>query len=75
MSNGDSDSAWEAATWEGSRRAHLRRALRLSVRERLEVLEALSEASELLTNVGRRAQDAAAVAGEGPAGSAGAEPK
>ena len=42
--NGDRR-AWEAGTWEGSRRAQLRRALQLSVRERLEVLETLSETS------------------------------
>jgi hypothetical protein len=43
--NGNAEDGWEAATWEGSRRAQLRRALTLTVRERLEVLEALAEAS------------------------------
>lgn len=43
-----SDADWSAATWEGSRRAQIRRALRLTVRERLEGLEALSETSARL---------------------------
>jgi len=38
-----SDDPWEATTWEGSRREQLRRALRLTLRERLEALEELSE--------------------------------
>jgi hypothetical protein len=33
---------WKAATWEGSRRAQIRAALRLSVRERLLALQALA---------------------------------
>ncbi len=39
---------WSAATWEGARRAQIRRALRLTVRERLEALEHLSETSARL---------------------------
>lgn len=44
----DAETGWEAATWEGSRRARIRRALRLTVRERLEGLEALAEVSARL---------------------------
>lgn len=44
----NSTSDWRAATWEGSRRAQIMRSLRLTVRERLEALEALSETSERL---------------------------
>lgn len=44
---------WDAATWEGSRRAQLRRSLRLTVRERLEELEALTETSERLRGIAR----------------------
>lgn len=51
MSNPENDSAWEAATWEGSRRAQLRRALELTVRQRLEALEALSETSASLADL------------------------
>ena len=42
---------WEAGTWEGARRFGLRRALRLSVRERLQALEALAETSERLARI------------------------
>jgi hypothetical protein len=47
-----SDHAWEAGTWEGARRAQLRRALRLSVRERLEVMVALTKTAERLGELG-----------------------
>ncbi|HKJ70469.1 MAG TPA: hypothetical protein VKA55_01775 [Gammaproteobacteria bacterium] len=39
---------WEAATWEGSRRAQVRRGLRLTPRQRLEAMVALSETAERL---------------------------
>lgn len=53
---------WEAGTWEGARRSGLRRALRLSVRERLEALDALAETSERLARirVGERRDEGAA---------------
>jgi hypothetical protein len=41
---------WEGATWKGSRRLQIRRSLALTVRERLEALESLSESS---FNVGK----------------------
>lgn len=44
-----SDEDWSEATWEGSRRAMIRRALGLTVRERLEALEALTETSDRLS--------------------------
>lgn len=47
---------WEAATWEGARRAQIRRSLELTVRERLEVLEALAETSARLIEIGREAR-------------------
>ena len=34
---------WSVTTWEGSRRAQLRRALTLTVRERMEALEGLAD--------------------------------
>ncbi|MFB6260153.1 MAG: hypothetical protein ABEK42_05575 [Thiohalorhabdaceae bacterium] len=40
---------WEAATWEGSRREQLRRALRLTPRQRLEAMETLSETARSLS--------------------------
>jgi hypothetical protein len=53
------DPRWEAATWEGSRRAQLRESLSLTVRERLQALEGLWEASEWLVEAGERARRAA----------------
>ncbi len=46
---------WSNATWEGSRRAQLRVALALSVRERLLAMQALGELSEKLAAMPRRA--------------------
>ena len=46
--------AWENATWEGSRRLQLRRALALTVRERLQALEALVEFSQHLARMPRK---------------------
>ncbi|HKJ71892.1 MAG TPA: hypothetical protein VKA55_09095 [Gammaproteobacteria bacterium] len=39
---------WEAATWEGSRREQLRRALRLTPRERLAAILAAGDAARQL---------------------------
>ena len=36
---------WELTTWEGSRREQIRRALRLTIRERLQAAEELSNVS------------------------------
>ena len=44
---------WETATWEGSRRAQLRAALALTVRERLQALEELVELSRRLAEMPR----------------------
>ena len=46
---------WSNATWEGSRRAQLRVALALSVRERLQAMQALGELSEQLATMPRNA--------------------
>ena len=48
---------WEAATWEGARRVQLRRALRCSVRERLEAMEALAETSEQLLRATQKSRE------------------
>lgn len=45
---------WDAATWEGSRRAQIRRGLRLTARERLQALEDLAETSERLAELASR---------------------
>ena len=39
------DEVWALATWEGSRREQIRRALRLTIRERLQTAEELSDLS------------------------------
>ena len=49
----DADAGWETATWEGSRRAQLRAALALTVRERLEALEDLAELAQRLAEMPR----------------------
>lgn len=46
---------WSTATWEGSRRAQIRRNLQLTVRERLEALEDLTETSDRLARTAREA--------------------
>ncbi len=53
--------SWESGTWEGARRARIREALRLSVRERLQALDSLAETSERLAQirVGERRDDIA----------------
>lgn len=43
MSEDRPDIDWNATTWDGSRRAQLRRALELTIRERLEAMEGLAE--------------------------------
>ncbi len=47
------EAGWETATWEGSRRAQLRAALALTVRERLQALEDLAELAERLAAMPR----------------------
>jgi len=39
---------WSQTTWEGNRRAQLRHALSLSLRERLQAVEDMAEISERL---------------------------
>jgi hypothetical protein len=43
MSEQQDDIDWSVTTWEGSRRAQLRHALKLTLRERLEAAEGLAE--------------------------------
>jgi CRISPR-associated protein Csx17 len=43
MSEARKDIDWSLTTWEGSRRAQLRRALELTLRERLEAVEGLAD--------------------------------
>lgn len=50
----EADTGWETATWEGSRRAQVRSALALTVRERLQALEALAELAQRLADMPRK---------------------
>lgn len=43
MSEGRDDIDWSVTTWDGSRRAQLRHALTLTLRERMEAVEGLAE--------------------------------
>ncbi len=62
--------SWESGTWEGARRAGIREALRLSVRERLQALDSLAETSERLAQIRvRERRDDSAVEGRGGEGS------
>lgn len=45
---------WDSGTWSGSRRAQLRRALAMAVRERLEAMEAAAEVGQRLAVAPRR---------------------
>ena len=47
------EAGWETATWEGSRRAQLRTALSMTVRERLQALEDLARLAERLAAMPR----------------------
>lgn len=51
--NRTAEAGWETATWEGSRRAQLRAALALTVRERLQALEDLAELAQRLATMPR----------------------
>ena len=42
---------WDNASWEGSRRAMIRKSLKLTVRERLQALEDLAKTSHKLANL------------------------
>jgi hypothetical protein len=42
---------WENATWDGSRRAMIRKSLKLSARERLQALEDLHDTSQRLASL------------------------
>jgi len=54
---------WSAGSWEGSRLEQLRRSLSLTVRERLQALEALAETSERLAKL---KADPGTASGESP---------
>jgi hypothetical protein len=48
MNESRDDIDWSQTTWEGSRRAQLRQALRLTLRERMAAVEGLADVSRRL---------------------------
>ncbi len=48
---------WGNASWEGSRRAMIRKSLKLTARERLQALEDLAETSQELAKLKTRDKD------------------
>lgn len=48
------DETWEQATWEGNRRAQLRHALTLTLRERLQAVEDMAEVAQRLREMRER---------------------
>jgi hypothetical protein len=46
MENQIPDELWDETTWDGNRRAQLRRALELTLRERLQAVEDMAEVAE-----------------------------
>ena len=51
MSEKRDDIDWSVTTWEGSRRAQLRHALTLTLRERLEAMEGLADVARRFQNI------------------------
>ena len=47
------DLSWETATWKGSRRVQLRAALAMTLRERFQALEELTELAQRLVSMPR----------------------
>lgn len=46
------DELWAETTWEGNRRAQLRRALELTLRERLQAVEDMAEVAQRFQEMG-----------------------
>jgi hypothetical protein len=71
MSEPPKDIDWSLTTWEGSRRAQLRRALELTLRERLEAAEGLADVARRFAELHARgaltSPAAGAVSGRSPA--------
>jgi hypothetical protein len=51
--------AWETASWDGSRRVQLRAALSMTIRQRLQMLEALTGLAQRLAAMPRNTKRAA----------------
>lgn len=64
MTDKDESANWDNATWEGARRAQLRRSLQLTPRQRFEALEAMAATGHWLTTAGERLADQLGEKGE-----------
>jgi len=51
------DDLWAETTWEGNRRAQLRRALELTLRERLQAVEDMGEVAQRFQEMRSRGND------------------
>lgn len=60
MSEADGEFDWSVTSWEGSRRAQLRHALTLTLRERLEAAEGLADISRRFAEMRDRGEFAPA---------------
>lgn len=56
MSEPGQDIDWSLTTWEGSRRAQLRRAVQTTLRERLEAVEAMTDLARRLAEMHARGE-------------------
>ncbi|MGI8425676.1 MAG: hypothetical protein ACR2M4_03575 [Actinomycetota bacterium] len=54
MKRAEDEVDWSLTTWEGSRRAQLRRWLALTVRERLQAIEEITEVARRIGAIGAR---------------------
>ena len=66
MSEKRDDIDWSVTTWEGSRSAQLRRALTLTLRERLEAAEGLADVARRLQEMRARGEFKSAPAEAAP---------
>jgi hypothetical protein len=56
MSENRDDIDWSLTTWEGSRRAQLRHALTLTLRERMEAVEGLADVARRMQEMCTRGE-------------------
>lgn len=78
MSENRDDIDWSLTTWEGSRRAQLRRALTLTLRERMEAVEGMADVARRFAEIRRAggfSNAAGEVQGAGPRQPASGEPR
>lgn len=65
MNRAEDEVDWSLTTWQGSRRAELRRWLALTVRERLQAIEEMTEVARRIGAIGARRGSSGAAADPG----------